>query len=472
MAEIGSIVNYAPNSSRLSRPLEIFRLPGYACRAATNSTKEQQMTTYAYTAVDSQGRETKGSLHAADQNQALQRLKQMGFFPVKLTAAEPLSPAARAQRHAFRLGLKSASARGAAAPFRGRIKSRRLAVFTRQLATLLGAGLPLPRSLRLLEEQETHPPLLRLIAEIHFAIEGGATFSEALSQYPRVFDPLYINMIKAGELGGMLDTSLQRLADFTEKAGRIKGKVKAAMVYPAAVGMVAAAVVTLMTLFIIPKFKEVFLSLGEGRPLPWFTRFVFGIADEIRIHCPIMFGALMLSCLLFLIAIRTRAGRELLDRIKLKAPAVGPVFRKLAITRFARTLGALLGSGVPILQALNIVREATGNVIVGRVVRQVHESVKQGESIAPPLRQSGVFPAMVAGMVDVGEQTGALPEMLNKVADGYDAEVDDAIAAMLSLFEPVTIVILAVLVGSVVIAMFLPLVGILDQGVDPAGGHM
>jgi type IV pilus assembly protein PilC len=427
------------------------------------------MTTYEYTAIDSRGTETKGSLDAADQNQALQRLKQMGFFPVNVAAAKPLSPAARAQRHVLRLGLRSKAARGDAAPFRGRVKTRRLAVFTRQLATLVDAGLPLPRSLRLLEEQETHPPLRRLIADLRFAIEGGATFSEALSQYPRVFDHLYVNMIKAGELGGMLETSLRHLADFMEKAGRIKGKVKAAMVYPAAVATVAAGVVSLMTLFIIPRFKEVFLSLGEGRPLPWFTRFVFGIADGFRFHFPTLVGTLLLSCFLFLIAIRTRAGRELLDRLKLKAPAVGPVFRKLAISRFARTLGTLLGNGVPVLQALNIVREATGNVIVGRVVRQVHENVKQGESLAPPLRQSGIFPAMVAGMVDVGEQTGALPEMLNKVADGYDAEVDDAIAAMLSLFEPVMIVVLAVLIGGIVIAMFLPLVGILDQGFDPAG---
>jgi type IV pilus assembly protein PilC len=429
------------------------------------------MTTYSYTAVNSRGTETKGSLDAADQNQALQRLKQMGFFPVNV-AAKPLDPAARAQRHALRLGLRSSTARGAAAPFRGRIKTRRLAVFTRQLATLVGAGLSLPRSLRLLEEQETHPPLSRLIADLRFAIEGGDTLSEALSQYPRVFDPLYVNMIKAGELGGVLETSLERLADFMEKAGRIKGKVKAAMVYPAAVATVAAGVVSLMTLFIIPKFKEVFLSLGEGRPLPWLTRFVFGIADGFRNHFPIVFGALLLSCLLFLISIRTRAGRELLDRFKLRAPAVGPVFRKLAISRFARTLGTLLASGVPVLQALTIVRDATGNVIVGRVVRKVRDDVEQGEPIARPLRQSGIFPAMVAGMADVGEQTGALPEMLAKVADAYDTEVDDAIAAMLSLFEPVTIVVLAVLVGGIVIAMFLPLVGILDQGLDPAGGHM
>ncbi len=429
------------------------------------------MTTYAYTAVDSQGRETTGKIEVPDQNAALQRLKEMGFFPTKLSAIQaPLPPAARAQRHLQPLGLKSKTAITTADRFRGRIKSRHLAIFTRQLATLVDAGLPLPRSLRLLQEQQEYPPLKSLIPALVVLIEGGATFSEALAQYPRVFNSLFVNMVKAGEIGGMLETTLGRLADFMEKSGRIRGKVKAALVYPAAVMTAAAGLVTLMLLFVIPKFKEVFLSLGEGRPLPSFTLWVFGTADALKNHFLLVALAVAAPCFLFSLAIRTRLGRELFDHSKLRAPVVGPVFRKLAVSRFARTLGTLLANGVPVLQALQIVREAAGNVVVGRVVAQVRENVKQGETIAGPLRQSGIFPAMVAGMVDVGEQTGALPEMLCRIADGYDEEVDNAVAGMVSLLEPIVIVLLAVVVGAIVLATFLPLMHIMDPPPVPGAG--
>jgi type IV pilus assembly protein PilC len=441
---------------------------GTAAKAVTS--KGAIMTTFAYSAVDSQGKETKGTIQTANQAEALQRLKEMGFFPTKVAAmVPPLSPGARLQRHAARLGLKS-NPDTAPAPrsFRGRIKTKRLALFTRQLATLLEAGMPLLRSLRLLQEQETHPPLQRVITELGLAIEGGNTFSEALSQYPKVFNHLYVSMIKAGELGGMLETTLQRLADFMEKAEKIKRKVKAAMFYPAAVVVVATAVMTLMTLFIIPKFKEVFLSLGEGLPLPAFTRFVFGISDAIKNHFLIGFAAAAILTIFFLLSLRTHSGRRAFDYFKLKAPVFGPVFRKLAISRFTRTFGTLVSSGVPILQALTIVKEATGNVIMGGLVGRVHENVKQGESIVGPLRGSGIFPAMVAGMVDVGEQTGALPEMLNKIADNYDDEVDNSVAAMLSLLEPIMIVFLAVVVGSIVIAMFLPILQIINIDSAPS----
>ncbi|MDB6108653.1 MAG: Type secretion system protein [Pedosphaera sp.] len=432
------------------------------------------MTTFAYSAVDSLGKETKGTLQAADQAEVLHRLKEMGFFPMKVAPMVPqLSPAERVQRHAARLGLQSKSGtRPAPRSFRGRIKAKRLVLFTRQLATLLEAGMPLLRSLRLLEEQETHPPLKRLIAALGLSIESGSTFSEALSQYPRSFNHLYVSMIKAGELGGMLETSLQRLADFMEKAQKIKGKVKAAMFYPAAVVTVAGAVMALLTLFVIPKFKEVFLSLGNGRPLPAFTQFVLGISDAIKSHFLLGLLAAVASYLLLIIGLRTAAGRRAFDYFKLKAPVFGPLFRKLAISRFTRTLGTLVSSGVPILQALTIVKEATGNVIMGRLVGRVHENVKQGESIVGPLRHSGIFPVMVAGMVDVGEQTGALPEMLNKIADNYDEEVDNSVAAMLSLLEPIMIVFLAVVVGSIVIAMFLPILDLTNQGDFNRPGEM
>jgi type IV pilus assembly protein PilC len=430
------------------------------------------MNVYSYSAVDSQGKEIKGKLRVATQNDALQRIKEMGFFPTKILPSSPAATIAqRADRHLARLGVRSkAITRPDRSEFKGRIKTKRVTVFTRQLATLLDAGMPLPRGLRLLHEQETHTRLKRVIAGLASAIESGGTFSEALGQYPRVFDRLYLNMIKAGELGGMLETCLRRLADFMDKGQKIKGKVKAAMYYPAAVLTVAAGVVTLMTVFIIPKFKEVFAGLYPGQSLPAFTRFVLGISDAIRGHFFLGFGLVGAAWLGFRFAITTGAGRQAYDLFKLKAPVFGPLFRKLAISRFTRTLGTLVTSGVPILQALKIVKEATGNVIMGRLVGQVHNNVEQGESIVEPLRHSGIFPVMVAGMVDVGEQTGALPEMLNRIADNYDEEVDNSVTALTSLLEPILIVFLGVVVGAIVIALFLPIIphdGIPGPNGDP-----
>ncbi|MDB6065526.1 MAG: Type secretion system protein [Pedosphaera sp.] len=424
------------------------------------------MITYSYAAIDAKGRETRGTLQVADQTEALQRIKEMGFFPVKITELRPpLSPAARAQRHSSRLALTSRANNSPTRKPRGRVKSRQLALFTRQLATLLEAGMPLLRSLRLLHEQEPNRFFKGVLADLAASIEGGSSFSEALAQYPKLFDRLYLNMIKAGEIGGILESSLKRLADFMEKAARIKGKVKAAMFYPAAVVTVAIGVMALMLLVIVPRFKEVFVGLNEGRPLPAFTRFILGISDTvINNFLPVTAVAIALY-IAFLLAIRTSPGRRLFDRFKLRMPVLGPVFRKLAIARFTRTLGTLITSGVPILQSLTIIREATGNVIVGRLIGRVHDNVEQGDSIVGPLRESKLFPAMVVGMVDVGEQTGALPEMLNKIADNYDEEVDNAVTAMTSLLEPIMIVFLGVVVGSIVIAMFLPIINI-----DPTTG--
>jgi len=381
------------------------------------------MTTYSYCALDAQGKETKGTLQVADQTEALQRIKEMGFFPIKITELrrQSLSPAARVRRHAARLSLTSGQTNHApVARSRGRVKSKQLALFTRQLATLLEAGMPLLRSLRLLQEQEPNRHFKQVMADLAIGIEGGCSFSEALAQHPKIFDRLYLNMIKAGEIAGVLENSLKRLADFMEKAASIKGKVKAAMFYPAAVLTVASGVTALMLLFIVPRFKEVFAGLNPGRPLPEFTRFVLGISDFVLKHFLVAAVAFAFLYTVFLLVIRTPRGRRVFDHFKLRMPVLGPVFRKVAIARFTRTLGTLITSGVPILQALTIIKEATGNVIVGRLVGQVHDNVEQGESIVGPLRESRIFPAMVVGMVDVGEQTGALPEMLNKIADNAE----------------------------------------------------
>jgi type IV pilus assembly protein PilC len=428
------------------------------------------MTTYSYSAVDAQGKEMRGTLHVADQTEALKQIKEMGFHPIKLTEI-PATPAARAQRHARRLGLTSRAAQTTRRPQpRRRVRAKVVTLFTRQLATLLEAGSPLLRSLRLLHEQETNPSFRQVLAGLTISIEGGSSFSEALAQYPRIFDRLYLNLIKAGELAGVLEISLKRLADFMEKTARIKGKVKAALFYPAAVITVATGVMALMLLFIVPRFKEVFAGLSNGKPLPDFTRFVLGISDVVMhdfVTVAALFAGLYVA---FLLAVRTSAGRRVFDGFKLRMPVIGPVFRKVAIARFTRNLGVLITSGVPILQALSIIKEATGNVVIGNLVERVHDNVEQGESIVGPLRSSGIFPAMVVGMVDVGEQTGALPDMLCKIADTYDEEVDNSVTAMTSLLEPIMIVILGVVVGSIVVAMFLPIVKAgLDADVGPQG---
>lgn len=424
------------------------------------------MSNYSYEAVDAGGLSIRGTLEVADQSEALKRIKEMGLFPTRIAEAQrrPVAPVAGARRahppRSVRISLPGRRVSGAV-----------LAAFTRQLATLLEAGMPLLRGLRTLRDQAGNRALKRIVAAMSDAIEGGASLSEALLAWPRVFNGLYVNMVRAGELGGALDVTLRRLADFMEKAQKVKGRIKAALFYPTAVLLVALAILSVMMIFVIPRFQQVFDGLLGSRPMPAFTEFVFGLSGMIRNHWGILAVSGLALAGLLLGAARTRWGCLGLDWLKLTVPVLGPVFRKTAISRFARTLGTLLASGVPVLQALTIVKDAVGNRVIGRLVGAVHESVKQGDTIATPLRQSRVFPAMVAGMVDIGEQTGALPDMLTKIAEIYDEEVDNAVNAMTSLLEPIMIVFLAVIVGSIVIAMFLPIiVAMTGAGLDGAGG--
>jgi type IV pilus assembly protein PilC len=324
--------------------------------------------------------------------------------------------------------------------------------------------MPLLRGLRILREQEESLALAKIIDEISEGIEGGGSLSEALAQHPRVFNKLYVNMVKAGELSGALELTLRRLAEFMEKAQRIKGKVKAAMFYPISVLIIAFGILMALMAYVVPKFQEVLNGLNVQ--MPKFTLFIFGLSSAIKGHLLLLIGGMVLAAFMVSFGIRTKAGRRLFDGLKLHAPVFGPIFRKSAISRFSRTLGTLLGNGVPILQALDIVRDTAGNTIISQVVATVHESVKQGETVAAPLRASAVFPAMVAGMVDIGEQTGALPDMLLKVADNYDDQVDNAVTSMTSLLEPIMIVFLALIVGSIVVALFLP---ILNAETMPTG---
>jgi type IV pilus assembly protein PilC len=431
------------------------------------------MPKFNYVAMDSRGKETKGTLEVASQNEAIGRVKEMGLFPTKIVEVEKVKEKVdKKAKPATKAAKKKGANLNIAIPgLSGRVKSKVLTSFTRQLATLVDAGLPLLRGLRVLEKQERNATLKQIIGELALSIEGGSTFSEGLAQHPKVFNRLYVNMVKAGELGGVLEVVLSRLAEFMEKAQKIKGKVIAAMFYPVAVLVVATVILTILMVFVIPKFREVFAGLGEGRPLPKFTQIVLGISEMIKDHIIYTAIGVAIFVIAFMLLLRTKVGRRVFDTLKLKMPVIGPVVSKVAISRFTRTLGTLVSSGVPILQALTIVKETAGNVIVSNAVGAVHDSVKEGETITAPLEASGVFPPMVVSMVDVGEQTGALPEMLLKIADNYDEEVDNAVAAMTSLLEPIMIVFLAVIVGSIVIAMFLPLIDLMNNiGGTESGG--
>jgi len=435
------------------------------------------MPKFNYIALDKGGKETKGTIEAASQNEAIGRVKDMSLFPTKIVEAEKEDKGG---------GKKAAKGKPAAAPagkkkkgggmnmtitipgLGGKVKPKVLTTFTRQLATLVDAGLPLLRGLRVLEKQERDVVLKKILGELATSIEGGSTFSEALAQHPKTFNKLFVNMVKAGELGGVLEVVLKRLAEFSEKAQKIKGKVKAAMFYPVAVMIVAVGIMTLLMVFVVPKFKEVFA--GMNMKLPGFTLLVLGISELIKDNILGTMGAMAAVVVVFMLAIRTKIGRLAWDKFQLKMPAIGPVITKVAIARFTRTLGTLVSSGVPILQALNIVKETAGNVVIANAVVKIHESVKEGETITAPLEGSGVFPPMVVSMVDVGEQTGAMPEMLLRISDNYDEEVDNSVAAMTSLLEPIMIVFLAVIVGSIVIAMFLPLIAMISNMSSDDGG--
>jgi len=430
------------------------------------------MPKFSYVAMDQKGKEQKGTLEVASQNEAIGRVKEMGLFPTKIVEVDKVkeTPDKKAKVAGKPAGKKKGVNINIQIPgLGGRVKSKVLTTFTRQLATLVDAGLPLLRGLRVLEKQERNPTLKSIIAELALAIEGGSTFSESLAQHPKVFNRLFINMVKAGELGGVLEVVLNRLAEFMEKAQKIKGKVIAAMFYPVAVLVVATAILLILMVKVVPSFKTVFEGMLEGSQLPAFTRLVLGISEAIKDHILVSSGVVAAFVVVFLLFIKTKFGRHVWDKFKLKMPVLGPVVSKVAISRFTRTLGTLVSSGVPILQALTIVKETAGNVIVSNAVSQVHESVKEGETITAPLEASGVFPPMVISMVDVGEQTGALPEMLLKIADNYDEEVDNAVAAMTSLLEPIMIVFLAVVVGSIVIAMFMPLIELMNRVGDTSG---
>jgi type IV pilus assembly protein PilC len=414
------------------------------------------MAKFSYTAVDAQGKQANGTVEATDQTEAIAQIRQLGFYPQRLDEKREDEKAA------------AAAARAPKVKKGGKVKLKILTVFTRQLATLIDAGLPLLRSLNTLARQERNPVMRATMAHLATAVESGSTFSEALAQHPGVFNKLYVNMVKAGELGGVLEIVLARLAEFQEKAQKIKGKVKSAMVYPVVVLCIAMLILSFLLIFIVPKFQKIFEDALPGQALPGITLFVIGASDLLVHQWYIVLGVIAGAVIGGKVFSSTPAGAVIIDQVALKLPVFGDLLSKTAISRFARTLGTLISSGVPILQALNITRETAGNHVVASAIGKIHDSVKEGESVVGPMESSGVFPPMVTSMVQVGEETGQLPDMLVKVADVYEGEVDNVVTGLTSVLEPIMIVMLAVIVGVIVIALFMPMVKLIT-GMSGAG---
>lgn len=421
------------------------------------------MAVFQYIALDSKGEQTTGTVQANTEAEAVQQLRGKGLYPTQIGEQGKGGGKAGAVK-----ATKSVKTKGPAkAKTGGRVKPKVLMIFTRQLSTLIDSGLPLLRGLTVLAKQEANPVLRATINSLADSVQGGSTFSESLAQHPKIFNKLYVNMVKAGELGGVLEVVLTRLAEYQEKAAKLKNKIVSAMAYPLIVLFITVAILTFLMLFIVPKFKEMFTE--QGAQLPAISTFVFNFSDFFLSRPFILPNAIWLLILVVLVVLglnawgKTAGGRRTIDTMKLRLPVFGELQRKSAIARFSRTLGTLVTSGVPILQALNITRDTAGNVVVSDAITKVYDAVKEGESIVTPLQATKIFPSLVISMVDVGEETGQLPEMLLKIADVYDDEVDNAVSALTSILEPIMIVFLALVVGGVVFALFLPLIQMIQN---------
>ena len=411
------------------------------------------MPQYVYTAMDSKGKEQKGKIISDSEAAAVAELKQKGLFPTSVKAVVASKKAKKAGGSGFNMALGPMV-----------IKRKELTVLTRQLAILLSAGLPLIRSLRTLEKQAANPAVKVVLSKTADTVEGGATFAEALSQNPKSFDKLYLNMVRAGEASGAMEIILDRLASFMEKAAKIAGKVKSAMIYPIVILSISILAMVGLMIFIVPNFEKIFRDLlGPSEPLPGITMLIIGISNTLVSKWYMYVGSVAGVVIFFVVLVKIPAGKWAFDWVKYNIPLFGPIIAKTAVSRFSRTLGTLMSSGVPVLNALAIVKETSGNEVVASAIQKVHDAVKEGEGIAPPLGKTKVFEEMVVSMVEVGEETGKLPEMLTKIADTYEDEVDNAVGALTSMIEPLMIVLLAGIVGTIVIALFMPLVKIIEK---------
>jgi type IV pilus assembly protein PilC len=408
------------------------------------------MPVYQYVALDSQGAEIKDRVEALSEKEAISKIRNLGYFPTKVRArgAERKAAAKAAARPKARRGAG------------GRVKLKLVTQFARQLSTLQDAGLPILRSLRILEEQQKSGTFKRVVGYVADDIEGGCTLSEALARFPRSFDRLFVNMVAAGETGGVLDLILARVADFMEKRQKLKSRVRSAMVYPIIVLSAAFGILLLLMKYVIPKFTEVLTEMAEGEELPKVTQVVLRISSWIAYDYgwAVLLGVPFAAIILIRMMKRFRVGRLIVDSIKLKLPVIGQLSSKIAVTRWTRTLGTLITAGVPILDAINVTRETAGNEVFSNMLGNVHDSIRQGDTFAGPLRQSKTVDLIISNMVSVGEETGDLDKMLLKVADNYDEQVDVLVASLMSLLEPVIILVLGGVVLVIVLAVFLPMI--------------
>lgn len=437
------------------------------------------MATYQYIAKDSAGVETRGQIEAGDRNAAIAAVRAQGLMPtalgeVKSAAPAAKAPAPKAAKAAKKGGKASAKPKGKGVLdknieiklpkwMRGRVKTKVLTQFTRQLATLVNAGLPLMRGIEVLKRQQKDPQMVDALTGIGETISSGGTFSEALTAYPKIFDNLYVNMVKAGEAGGVLEVVLARLAEFAEKSDKIKNKVKGAMIYPIVVLVAAIGITAFLLVAVIPKFKQVFNDMLGGAALPGITQAVIDLSEWVQ-HNGLTIAIIVAAFIIIKKLIgKTEKGAYFYDVLSLRMPVTGTLVQRTAVSRVTRTMGTLLASGVPILQTLVIVRDTTGNRVISKAIQNIHDAVKQGEGMTQPLSQCWVFPPMVTSMVEVGEETGALADMLTRIANTYDDEVDNAVAGMTAAIEPALIIVLAFVVGTIVIAMFLPMIKIISS---------
>lgn len=408
------------------------------------------MPKYAYRALNREGKQQFGIMVADTQALALNDVRSLGLFPTHIKEATRAD-----ERRALRQGKG-----GLNEFYFGGVKTKEIVVMTRQLSTLIDAGLPLLRCINVLIAQLKASKMRDILREVSADIQGGSTFAEALSKHPKQFDRLYVNMVRAGEVGGMLEVVLQRLAIFMERRQALKRRVRSAMIYPSAVVFIAMGIVAFLLAKVVPVFAEIFEEFEAELPAP--TQFLVNAGDFVLYKWWLMISVVCWIAIAIKLMTKSKQVKHVFDRAILRVPLVGDLIVKVSVARFARTLGTLITSGVPILQALKITRETISNEVVQNTVDKVYDSVQDGGTIAAPLDESKVFPAMVVNMIDVGEETGALDSMLMKVADIYDAEVEAAVDNMLSLMEPMIIIVLGGIIGFIVISLYLPIFSLGD----------
>ncbi len=412
------------------------------------------MPIFQYEALDSNGAEVKGQIEALSSDEALSKIRNMGYFPTK-----PPKPKGGV-REKLTTAAKPKSRRGSG----GKVKIKVLTQFARQLSTLQDAGLPILRSLRILEEQQKGGTFKRVIGYVADDIEAGSTLSEALAKFPKAFNRLFVNMVAAGEVGGVLDVILARLADFMEKAQKLKAKIKGAMVYPIVVLTAAFGIVMGLMIGVIPKFSSVLKDMTGGE-LPGLTRALIAFSDWLafRWGWAVMLAIPFIWIFTLRIIRKFAVGRYILDSINLRLPVVGKIVYKTTVARWTRTLGTLISAGVPILEAINITADTAGNEVFSSMLRKVHNAIRQGDTFANPLRQSKTVDGLVVNMIDVGEETGDMDKMLLKIANNFDEEVDVLVGSLMSLLEPIMIIVLGGIVGTIVLSIFLPMVKIITS---------